>query len=413
MPRSRTPRLAALAAAATAVALLLGPAPLAAADQGVRSQSLPAPQLLPVPQFLPIPPDAVSSMVWGLNRDGAVVGEYYPNAPAQAAPRAIRWHPDHLGYTTLAPLPGDQSSRPHGFNDADTVVGVSFQTLSDNHPVRWAPDGTPTALELPPGVRGGGAQGINNAGVVIGGAYDWNYRPTPLKWQPDGTRVALPLLPGDDSGSTSSVNNAGIIAGTSERRLSGDSQEHPVLWSPTGAVTALPLPTGIAGARVDEMTDGGVVLGHGRKAGSAEFDRVLVWAPDGTVRDAGYGRTRAVNDAGTAVGAAFDATHSQHAARWDPDGTQTLLGDPAGKQSEAMAVNGTGTAVGEAQGPDWTRSTALLWKPDGTAVPLPPSPLSPYAQAGFINDDGVIAGNAVELDAAGQPVAGHAVVWGP
>ncbi|MFE4361153.1 hypothetical protein [Kitasatospora sp. NPDC056800] len=405
MTGSRTPRTAALAAAATAAALLLGPIPAAAAAPA---------HYLASPQFLPTPPDTAYSTVWGLSRDGAVVGEYFAKTPGQSGPRAIRWSPDHLGYTVLAPLPGDLSSRPSGYNDTGTVVGLSFVSLSDNHPVRWAPDGTPTALELPAGVRGGGAFAVNDAGVVVGGSYDEVYQPKPLKWRADGTRVDLPLLPGDTMGSTTSVTNAGIVAGISKRRLgNGDYQETPVLWSPTDTVTALPLPPGVDGARVDRMTDDGVVLGHGRRAGGTEFDRVLVWTADGTVRDAGYGRTRAVNSAGTVVGATFDAAHSTFAARWNPDGSQTLLGGPAGRQSEAMAVNSAGTAVGSAQGPDWTRSTALLWQPDGTTVTLPPSPLSPYTEARYINDAGLVAGHAVELNAAGQPVASHPVVWKP
>ncbi|MFF4382989.1 hypothetical protein [Kitasatospora sp. NPDC001547] len=406
-PASLSPiRPAALGAATTAAALLLGLAPAAAATPATTAAPLPA------PRFLPTPPDTAWSLVWGLGRDGAVVGEYYRNTPGGIGPHAIRWHPDHLGYTDLAALPGDLSSRPAGFDDTGTVVGASYRALGDNHPVRWAPDGTPTALELPAGARGGGASAVNNTGVVVGGWYDAVYQSKPLKWQADGTRVDLPVLPGDTMGSAVSVTNAGVVAGTSERRLAdGRYEETPVLWNPAGAVTALPLPPGVDGARVARMTDGGVVLGQGRRAGGTEFDRVLVWTPDGTVRDAGTGRTRAVNSAGTVVGAAFDAARSTLAARWNPDGTRTLLDDPAGRQSEAMAVNSAGTAVGVAQGPDWNRTTALLWRPDGTAVPLPPSPLGPYADAKFINDDGVVAGTAVELDAAGEPVSSRPVVW--
>ncbi|GAA2985761.1 hypothetical protein GCM10010519_20050 [Streptomyces lactacystinicus] len=410
---SRPARPAALAAAAALVAtaasaaLLLGPVPTATAA----TAAAPATPL-PAPRFLPEPPGTAYSLARGLSRDGAVVGEYYSDVSGQFTPRAVRWHPDHLGYTVLAPLTGDLSSRPAGLNGTGTVVGASYRTMSDNHPVRWAPDGTATALALPAGVRGGSASSVNDAGVVAGGSYDDTYRSKPLKWQADGTRVDLPLLPGDTAGSTAAVTNAGVVAGTSERSLGdGRSQETPVLWSPAGAVSALPLPPGLDGARVDGMTDDGVVLGHGRRTGGTEFDRVLVWTPGGAVRDAGYGRTRAVNSAGTVVGATFDAHRSAFAARWNPDGTQTLLGGPAGRQSEAMAVNGAGTAVGEAQGPDWNRTTALLWRPDGTVVPLPPSPLSPYAQALFVNDAGVVAGNAVALDAAGEPVAAHVIAW--
>ncbi|MFJ3220257.1 hypothetical protein ACIPLC_30595 [Kitasatospora sp. NPDC086801] len=398
---------AALATAATAATVLLGPAPTAAADP-----ALPTPYLLPTPHLLPLPPNAAgTSTLAALNNAGDVLGECYLNAPNQFAPRALRWNAHHLGYTALEPLPGEAGTRPGAMNASGVAVGVSFGTVTDNHPVRWAADGTPTALELPAGARGGGAYGINDAGVVSGYSYDAVFRSVPVKWRADGTRVALPLLDDDDTGSTTFINDAGYVLGWSERRLSGEPRTRTVIWSPSGDVTALPLPPGIAAAGARGITDAGLILGAGQREGSTDVDRVVVWAADGTVRDIGYGRPSSVNSANTIAGAAFDAAHSQHAARWGPDGTQTLLSGPAGKQSTATGINDVGTTVGFAEGPDWQHSTALLWRHDGTAVSLPPSPLSPYAQASLVNDAGVIAGHAIQPGVAGQPTLPRAMVW--
>ncbi|MFE4361154.1 hypothetical protein [Kitasatospora sp. NPDC056800] len=408
MAGSSTPRTAALAAAATAVALLLGPVPAATADPGA---PLPTSHLLPTPHLLPLPANAAPlSTAYSLNNAGDVLGECYLDIPGRFAPRALRWNTGNLGLTTLEPLPGETGTRPGAMNEAGTAVGVSFASLTDNHPVRWALDGTPTALELPAGARGGGASGINNAGVAIGSSYDAVFRPGPVKWRADGTRVALPLLDGDDTGSTTAVNDAGFVIGWSERRLSGEPRTRTVVWSPSGTVTELPPPPGIDVVGARRITNSGVILGSGRREGGTELDRLVVWAADGTVRDIGEGRPNSITDTGTVVGAAFGAARPLQAAYWRPDGTRTLLDGPAGRQTTANAINSAGTAVGTATSSDWYHGTALLWKRDGTAVTLPPSSLSPYASASVINESGVIVGHATLPDAQSLP---RAMVWKP
>ncbi|MFJ6775892.1 hypothetical protein ACIQOV_33870 [Kitasatospora sp. NPDC091257] len=406
MAGSPTLRRAAPAAAAAAVALLLGPVPTAAAaDPG-------AP--LPTPHLLPLPANAAPlSSVYDLNNAGDILGETYLNIPNRFAPRALRWNAHRSGVTTLEPLPGEVATRPGSLNAAGVAVGVSFATLTDNHPVRWAADGTPTALELPAGARGGSASRINNAGVVIGGWYDSGYRSKPLKWQADGTRVDLPLLPGDGTGSASFINDAGFVIGWSSGSVGGESRTRTVVWSPSGDVTALPLPPGIDAAGVVRITNDGVILGQGRRAGGTEFDRVVAWDANGTARDVAYGRLSSVNNANTIAGTTFGADRSEHAARWTLDGTLTLLDAPAGRQAWASTINAAGTTVGFAEGPTPYRRTPVLWRPDGTAVPLPPSSLGPYARALLVNESGVIAGDATWYDAPNAQDLPRAMIWKP
>jgi uncharacterized membrane protein len=401
MSGSRVSRPATAAAAATAL-LLLGSTPVAVAEPSDRG---------PASRLLPIPAGGIHSFVKGLNSSGTVVGEYY--VEGSDGPLAIRWNAARPGYTRLAPLPGKKFSRSTALSDRGWVVGVSYNTVPDSHPVRWTPGAAPTPLTLPGGSLGGKASAVNNSGVAVGDASGENNRSHPLRWGSDGSRTDLPVLPGDDSGTAISVNNAGTAVGWTEKLDGTGGPAHPVRWNAAGAVSALPLPPGFDGARTSRITDNGVVLGHGRLAGRTEYDRVLVWAADGTVRDAGRGRGYDVNRAGTAVGASLDDDPNGVTARWNANGTRTVLPNPAEAAGEVLAINNRGAAVGYAWPPAGNPALdkALLWKPDGTVVPLPPSSLGPYAAAFDINDAGVIAGFSVGTDGAGNATTWRATVW--
>ncbi|MGW1279261.1 hypothetical protein ACWD4V_20235 [Streptomyces tsukubensis] len=403
MARLRVPRTATLAAAAATTLLLLAPAPVAVAESSDRP---------PSSRLLPIPPGGIHSFVRGLNSSGTVVGDYY--VEGSDGPLAIRWNAHRPGYTRLAPLPGEQFSRATGLSDHGWAVGLSYNTLPDTHPVRWTPGAPPTRLTLPAGSRGGNASAVNNSGVAVGDASGENNRSRPQRWRPDGSGTDLPVLPGDNSGTATSVNHAGTAVGWTEQRDGSTSgPAHPVRWNAAGAVSALPLPAGFVGARTSRITDSGTVLGHGRLAGSTEYDRVLVWAADGTVRDAGRGRGYDVNRAGTAVGASLDDNPYGDTARWNANGTRTVLANPAEAAGEVLSINNRGTAVGYAWPPAGNPALdkALLWKPDGTVVPLPPTPLGPYAAAFEVNDAGVVSGFAVGTDGAGNATTWRATVW--
>ncbi|MFE3095065.1 hypothetical protein ACFXG1_14675 [Streptomyces sp. NPDC059248] len=402
MARWSVHRPAPLAAAAATALLLLGSAPVAVAEPS---------EPPPTSRLLPIPPGGLHSFVKGLNSSGTVVGDYY--VEGSDGPLAIRWNAERPGYTLLAPLPGERFSRTTAVSDRGWVVGLSFNSPSGSHPVRWTPGAVPKRLTLPAGSRGGNTSAVNNAGVAVGDAAGEDNRSRPLRWRSDGGRTDLPVLPGDDSGTVTSINNAGTAVGWTEQRDGTGGPAHPVRWNAAGFVSALPLPAGFDGARTKKITDNGVVYGHGRLAGSTEYDRVLVWAADGTVRDAGRGRGYDVNRAGTAVGASLEDNPYGDTARWNANGTRTVLANPAEAAGEVLAINNRGTAVGYAWPPAGNPALdkALLWKRDGTVVPLPPSPLGPYAAAFAINDAGVIAGFAVGTDGAGNATTWRATVW--
>ncbi|MFD9716464.1 hypothetical protein [Streptomyces sp. NPDC059076] len=399
----RVARPVTVAATAAATALfLLGSAPVAVAERS-------GPELNS--RLLPIPAGGLHSFVKGLNSSGTVVGEYY--VEGSDGPLGIRWNANSPGYTRLAPLPGERFSRAIALSDRGWAVGTSYNSLPHTNPVRWTPGATPTRLTLPAGTQGGNASAVNNSGVVVGDASEESNRSHPLRWQSDGSRTDLPVLPGDNSGTATSINNAGTAVGWTEKRDGTGGPAHPVRWNAAGVVSALPLPAGIAGARASQITDNGVVFGHGRLAGSTEYDRVLVWAANGTVRDAGRGRGYDVNRAGTAVGASLEDNPNGDTARWNANGTRTVLANPAEAAGEVLAINNRGAAVGYAWPPAGNPALdkALLWKPNGTVVPLPSTPLGPYAAAFAINDAGVIAGFAVGTDGAGNATTWRATVW--
>ncbi len=402
MARLRVPRPLSLAGVVVSALLLLGSAPMATAAP---------PERLPTARLLPIPSDGLHSFVRGLNNSGTIVGEYH--AESSGGPAAIRWNAYRDGYTRLAPLPGEKFSRTTALSESGWVAGLSYDDPSHLHPVRWAPWGTAKRLALPRGSLGGNAAAVNNAGVVVGDAQREDSRSRPLRWRPDGRKTLLPLPPGDNSGTATSVNNAGTVVGWTERRDGTDSAAHPVRWNAAGAVSELPLPPGFTGARTSEITDTGVVFGHGRLAGSTEYDRVLVWAADGTVRDAGRGRAYDVNLTGTVVGSSLDDSPNGDPARWNANGTRTVLANPAEAAGEVLAINNWGMAVGYAWPPAGNPALdkALMWKPDGTVVPLPPTPLGPYTAAFDVNDAGVISGFAVGTDDDNNPTTWRATVW--
>lgn len=402
MTRYRMSRRATLAAAAATALLLAGPAPVAVAAPAERQ---------PTSRLLPIPSGGIHSFVKGLNNSGTIIGEYY--LEGSTGPLAIQWNAGRPGYTRLAPLPGERFSRTTSLSDRGWVVGLSYDAVPHTHPVRWTPGGTPKRLALPGGSVGGNASAVNNAGAAVGDAQKQDGSSLPLRWQADGNRTDLPVLPGDDSGTATSINQAGTAVGWTEQRDGTGGPAHPVRWNAAGAVSALPLPAGFAGARTSRITDSGVVLGHGRPAGSTEYDHVLVWAADGTVRDLGRGRGYDVNLAGTAAGASLTDDPNGDPARWSANGTRTVLANPVEAAGEVLAVNNRGTAVGYAWPPAGNPALdkALLWKPDGTVVQLPPSSLGPYAAAFAINDAGVIAGFSVGTDGAGTATTWRATVW--
>jgi len=140
----------------------------------------------------------------------------------------------------LGTLPGDWSSLAWGINDLGKVVGESHPPFG-SRPVLWDNDAAHTAVELPllPGDNYGSATSINNLGHILGSsAYSipgtWNVSPSRLVIWRDGGVFELQSLLSPVTGngwtltSVSGINNLGQIVGFG----SHNGQPTPFLMTP-------------------------------------------------------------------------------------------------------------------------------------------------------------------------------------
>lgn len=295
--------------------------------------------------------------------------------------RALRW-------SASSPVVeiGDFASR---INSGGTVIG-SANLL----PARWAPSAaTATILEHPSQIYGyASPYDLNDAGTGVGlvsRSYfnEFNQKvdlgTRPARW--DGAGTALTEL-GTLGTNVDGYTQAGVRAINAAGSTVGNVQKYdaagnffgtwPVRWNASGvAATAL----GHIGTTPDGITEGdafainrvGTALGYVNVYDdSGQFLRLhapVRWDASGKATELGNlggdatvrRSPAALNDAGTAVGWANKLTLSgardARAVRWDASGTAaTELGnlgiDIYGlATSFPWAVNGSGTAVGEAE----------------------------------------------------------------
>ncbi|MYW70225.1 hypothetical protein GTY65_40180 [Streptomyces sp. SID8379] len=179
------------------------------------------------------------SIAQGINDDGVVVGQ---SGPRGLVGLAVRWDPD--GSITALDLPaGAENASAFAVNRAGDVVGLataSEQVSGDlkaegEWAVRWNPDGSVERLPVP-----GGAVAvswdINEFGEVAGDVRHRDGAERAVRWSPEGTRTELRPLPGDVASHAQSINNRGYVAGDS---AGSAGRIRAVLWHPDGSITAL------------------------------------------------------------------------------------------------------------------------------------------------------------------------------
>ena len=140
----------------------------------------------------------------------------------------------------LGTLPGDGSSIGWGMNDLGQVVGESHPAFS-SRAVIWNNDAAHTGYELPllPGDNYGAATKINNLGQILGSSAlsepgTWNVGPSRLViWRDGGVFELQSLLdPATGTGwailSASAINNLGQIVGTGMH----NGATHAILLTP-------------------------------------------------------------------------------------------------------------------------------------------------------------------------------------
>ncbi|MGW3996966.1 hypothetical protein ACWEF6_26070 [Amycolatopsis sp. NPDC004772] len=338
-----------------------------------------------------LPGDAFSTVA-AINATGTMVGESLPYDVR------MRFHPvkwDSQGRISALPTLGGEQGRAVAVDDAGVAVGWAQDASGEEHAVRWAPDGSVTAL---PWAGASEARAISRTGVVAGSGSTPQGTYVALRWAPDGSVTQLASLPGGGQGVVTGITADGSLISGSASDSAGN--EHAVRWTATGAITDLsPGNVGNPGATAAAINDFGVIAGSVTEAGS----RVPVaWKRDGQrVRldwpaAPASATPRAINRAGVVVGNGSVDFAQDRAVRWSARGATVL--EPT-RRSEAVALNDSGTAVGNVE------SVAARWAADGTETILGALPGGGYSWATGISADGTIIGRS-DLS-----FGWHAVYW--
>lgn len=164
-----------------------------------------------------------SVISWAFNQSGQAAGWAVNDIIGQ---HACFWNNDAShSIVDLGTLPGDWSSIAWGMNSLGQVVGESHPAYS-SRPVVWNNDATHTAVELPllPGDNYGTANAINSLGQILGSsAYalpgTWNVSPARLViWRDSGVFELQSVLDANTSAdwtlsTAAAINNLGQIVG--------------------------------------------------------------------------------------------------------------------------------------------------------------------------------------------------------
>lgn len=270
------------------------------------------------------------------------------------------------------------------FNQRDQVVGDSRTVDGATHAFRWQ---NGVSIDLGAlGLASSHATDINAAGQVVGYANNDYWSDVHAFLWRDGVMTDLGTLGGTYTVATA-INDAGQVIGTS---ATADGQTHAFIWQ-DGVMTDLGTLGGTY-VTVDAINNAGQIVGGSWTAGDAE-EHAFLWQ-DGVMADLGRGFATAINARGAVAGSDGNRLfYWEHGVRTDFD----ALG--GGALAEAM--NERGQVVGFASLPGrYAPQHAFLWQ-DGVMTDLGESAgTNTYALA--VDNRGLIAGNTGD---------GHVVVW--
>jgi hypothetical protein len=197
----------------------------------------------------------------GVNARGDVVGAAMGDGLDDTVP--VLWPADKPGTVNQLAVPNGFGER--GTSDARAVaIGEDGTVVGSVHAaaIRWAPDGTASALPVPDGFRFGRPVSLQGRYVYGSGSFFAERRNVAVRWDlADGTMKVLEGVPDDIADGTAqgwSVTNG------------GDSRE-PVRVTPEGNAEKLPVPR--TGALANAISDDGATI-----AGVVWDDpRPLIW----------------------------------------------------------------------------------------------------------------------------------------
>jgi hypothetical protein len=287
---------------------------------------------------------------------------------------------------------GFKEGSGRGVNNAGVAVGYAYKYVDGvdkgRRAVRWDSTGSASELDyIGDGINysSSEANDINDAGIAVGAASKYVdgqlMGDCAVRWvASDTAAIELGSIAGEtNSGSSAcAVNDAGVAVGYSGKHSAGGSYvgHRAVRWDGSGAATELGNLGGPGSDQADAVAvavnESGTAVGNALKyiTGVNKGKRAVRWSASGTavteLGNLGLDADRrtssealAINGAGTAVGycSKIDGgvNHGWRAVRWSAAGTTAtelgVLGVSAngGSQSQAWAVNSAGTAVGYCQ----------------------------------------------------------------
>ncbi|HZM80058.1 MAG TPA: hypothetical protein VFC19_30355 [Candidatus Limnocylindrales bacterium] len=206
----------------------------------------------------------------GVNARGDVVGAAIGDALDDTRP--VLWPADKPGTVRQLAVPtgfGERDtidSRAIGVADDGTIVGSAHGA-----PIRWAPDGTPSALPVPPGYRYATVEALRGRYV-----YGWvnvidSNRNAAVRWDLDND--TMKVLEGAPYDVTDGTPDGWTLT-------SGGDTREPARITPDGAVELLPLPQGELPARTGMEVLANAISDDGATIAGATWSddqRPVIW----------------------------------------------------------------------------------------------------------------------------------------
>jgi probable HAF family extracellular repeat protein len=233
----------------------------------------------------------------------------------------------------------------------------------------------------------------------------------PFSWQ-NGVMTPLPLL-GGNNGYAGGVNNQGQVAGAAEYNTPDPTCTLPlaflrlgaVVWENGKIIEKLPALRGDPDAFAYAINDKGQAIGFSTNCSSAPV-RAVLWQDDRVTNLGSLGGTISVggdiNNRGQVVGFSYLADNTTfHGYLWQKSTGMIDLGTlPGDVASDANGINNLGQVAGGSYDADGN-GRAVLWQNGvmtdlNTLIP-PDSPLYLIDSSGTINDQGQIAGYALQV----------------
>jgi probable HAF family extracellular repeat protein len=362
----------------------------------------PVADAMPETMVLRGPSGAAGTRATDINNSFTVIGTYNWATP-------VRW--DSIGRITTLPVPPEPSVAfdMREITDSGFIIGNTYRDDGAGgnlySALLWDPRGNLVDLRHLPGMPQTRATDVNESGTVVGIATAADGRQHAVRWNAQGQATELPMLRGGDSSYAAAINDQGLVAGHSDVVIASTHVTHAVTWDAADRRLDLGGPVSAVESRATAVNDAGTTVGV-RGTDAARWDRLgraWVLQPPGL--------PTAVNDAGVVIGHTVDPTDQslEQPIRWDQQGHGSQLSG-LGYPTRANAINRAGVIAGTSEAHSvhpgsWGYSRAARWDPAGNVTDLGDA-VGTFNEANGINDKGSICGRSGELNGSI-----YAVVW--